>query len=76
MTARFKDARIDREGRLSLGRDHSTGTFYLAIPVSNANADYEEYFALDNAEFKRLRAACPKRGRSPSGVVPGNTTIA
>jgi hypothetical protein len=43
---RFRDDRISREGRFSIGIDLRTGDPYLSIPVGNRLIDYEEYYRL------------------------------
>ena len=52
--SRFQDARIDAQGRFSLGYDRESGSFYLSIPVANRSADYEEHYALSEAEYTSL----------------------
>ena len=39
------------EQRYSLGFDDKRETHYLSIPVSNAMVDYEEFYAIEKAEF-------------------------
>lgn len=45
----FVDSHVNREHRFSLGREVESGRCYLAVPVSNRMADYEEYYELSQA---------------------------
>lgn len=53
---KFNDEVVSREHRFSLGTEGTTGRHYVSIPVSNGVADYEEYYALDEAEYARYLA--------------------
>jgi hypothetical protein len=44
---------------MSMGQDLESGGFYLAIPVINRLADYDEQYALSPAEFDHFRN-CPE----------------
>ena len=48
---RFVDRFTNVQMRYSLGQELETRQFYLSIPVSNARADYEEYYAITAEEF-------------------------
>lgn len=54
MSQRFSDSHVNRPGRYSLGNDNHTGRFFLSIPVANSMIDYEEYYALSEAEYARF----------------------
>jgi len=45
----FVDTATNRALRFSIGRESSSGRHYLAIPVSNALTDYEEYYEIPAA---------------------------
>lgn len=53
---RFKDMAFNRTGRYALGLDTQTGGYYLSIPVTIGVADYEEYYAISEAEFETFRS--------------------
>lgn len=63
MVSRFRDTHVFREARLSLGVDDAAGGFYLSIPVSNVRVDYEEYYRLSAAEYRRLATDAAARAR-------------
>ena len=46
---KFVDSHVNKEPRFSLGREVESGRFYLAVPVTNRLADYEEYYELSPA---------------------------
>ncbi|MEZ3161786.1 hypothetical protein AB1K54_14795 [Microbacterium sp. BWT-B31] len=52
----FAPAHFSREGRYWLGREQETGKRYLAIPVANGIADYEEYYELAPDDYERFLA--------------------
>ena len=54
--ARFQDIYFSRQALFSVGRDETTGNYYLSIPVSNRMVDYEEYYLLSNEQFTRFEA--------------------
>lgn len=54
----FLDQFFSREKRYSLGTETDSGRRYLSIPVSNGLVDYEEYYELDEPQY-RLFAADP-----------------
>jgi len=60
---KFDDLFTSREPRFSLGVEVVSGRHYLAIPVSNRLVDYEEYYAIDLADFERYR-------RDPASAAP------
>lgn len=60
---RFVDSLLDREHRYSLGVEEESATPYLSIPVSSSLADYEEYYALSDAEYATFGAE-PARARA------------
>jgi hypothetical protein len=47
---RFVDSFFDKAARYSLGIDQESATSYLSIPVASSLTDYEEYYALSDAE--------------------------
>jgi hypothetical protein len=51
---RFTDTHVFVDERFSLGRETRTTRPYLAIPVSNSAADYEEYYRLSRREYSRF----------------------
>jgi hypothetical protein len=53
---KFKDVAVNREERYALGMEEQSGKFYVAIPVSNGVADYDEYYEIDQPTFERYRA--------------------
>ncbi|MEZ3162020.1 hypothetical protein AB1K54_16005 [Microbacterium sp. BWT-B31] len=53
---KFTPVEFSCEGRYSLGIEQDTGKRYLAIPVTNGLADYEEYYELDLDEYERFLA--------------------
>jgi hypothetical protein len=48
---KFNDTYSSREHRFSLGIELTSQQCYLSIPVSNALADYEEYYRIDKARY-------------------------
>jgi hypothetical protein len=52
---KFRDIIVCREERFSRGVEEESGRFYVAIPVSNAQVDYEEYYEIDARTFERFR---------------------
>ena len=46
MSYDFKDVKINREFRYSLGKEITTGKCYLSFPVRNSYVDYIEYYEL------------------------------
>lgn len=48
---KFNDTYTSREHRFSLGIELTSQQCYLSIPVSNALADYEEYYCIDKARY-------------------------
>ncbi|WP_344737295.1 hypothetical protein [Microbacterium awajiense] len=53
---RFVSSFVDREAGYALGVEQESATAYLSIPVSNTLTDYEEYYALTEAEYDALLA--------------------
>jgi hypothetical protein len=51
---RFTDSHVFVDERFSLGTETRTRSRYLAIPVSNSAADYEEYYRLSRSEYSRF----------------------
>ncbi|MGU3645350.1 hypothetical protein ACLBXX_10310 [Microbacterium sp. C23T] len=51
---RFVDSFFDKDNRYSLGRDTGSLSAYLSIPVSSSTVDYEEYYAISDAEYSTL----------------------
>ena len=43
---KFIDSAFNQAKRYSIGREAESGRYYLAIPVSNRLADYEEYYEI------------------------------
>ncbi|BBX06526.1 hypothetical protein [Mycolicibacterium aichiense] len=63
MAKRYEPTYFSKEHRYSMGNDLKTGGHYLAIPVSNGLAEYnEEYFLLPGQyeEFMRDPSAALK----------------
>lgn len=58
---RFEDTFVSAEYRYSLGVESTSGRRYLAIPVTNGIVDYEEYYELTDADYRRF-AADPAAG--------------
>lgn len=56
MSERFSDDYVSREGRYSLGRDQTTGDYFLSVPVANRMVDYEEYYRLTPDQYSRFIA--------------------
>ena len=54
--ARFQDIHVYREELFSLGKDQTTGGYYLSIPVSNRMVDYEEYYRISDEQFQAFQA--------------------
>lgn len=54
MTARFVYTHLFREERFSLGRDGTTGDYFLSIPVANRMVDYEEFYRLTGDQHRRF----------------------
>ncbi len=46
----FIDTATNRTGRFSIGRESGSGRYYLSIPVANRLCDYEEYYAISQAD--------------------------
>ena len=42
----FVDTAMNKARRFSIGREISSGRYYLSIPVSNHMVDYEEYYEI------------------------------
>ncbi|WP_285727957.1 hypothetical protein [Psychromicrobium xiongbiense] len=53
---KVQDAFHSPEGRYSLGTVEETGQPFLSIPVTIGVADYEEYYALSDDEYRLLLA--------------------
>ncbi len=54
--ARFQDIHVYREALFSIGKDETTGSYYLSIPVSNRMVDYEEYYQISDQQFQAFEA--------------------
>lgn len=52
----MKDVFFSRENRYSIGVEEESGRGYLSIPVSNGVVDYEEFYALDPAQYDAFLA--------------------
>ena len=55
MGKRWTDVLVSRLDYYTLGWDNVIERHYLAIPVGNQMADYDEYYMLSAAEFEALR---------------------
>ena len=53
---RFQHIYVSRELLFSIGRDETTGGYYLSIPVSNRLTDYEEYYRISEQQFTAFEA--------------------
>lgn len=51
---RFVDLKVWADQRCALGREAESGRLYMSIPVSNRQADYEEYYEIDQDAFERF----------------------
>lgn len=60
---RFETTHVHREHWFSLGIDTTTGGHYLSIPVSLQIADYTEYYAIDDTEYRAFVA-------DPASAIP------
>ena len=49
---KFADHKVWPDRRFAIGREEESGRYYLAIAVSNARVDYEEYYEIDLAIFE------------------------
>ena len=80
MGMRFRDDRISRERRFSIGTDLRTGDPYLSIPVGNMLVDYDEYyrltqdehrsFVVDIAKATAFAEECRQRWRDDRLILP------
>ena len=52
---KFKDVRVYKEKRFSIGIEEQSGKYYLSIPVSNSSVDYEEYYEINKDEFDKYK---------------------
>ena len=59
----FEDHYFSREHFFSLGKETTSGSYFLSFPVSNGAVDYEEYFSLSDDEYRRFMA-------DPSSALP------
>ncbi|SHF79022.1 hypothetical protein [Vibrio gazogenes] len=48
----FKDKKINKEHRFSIGVEEMSGKYFVSIPVSNSYVDYEEYYEIDESQFQ------------------------
>jgi hypothetical protein len=48
----FKDIKVDRTNRFSIGIEGDSGKYFISIPVSNSYVDYEEYYEIDENQFR------------------------
>ncbi|MFC6635307.1 hypothetical protein [Microbulbifer taiwanensis] len=49
---KFKELFFSKEKFFSVGIEEGNDTYYIAIPVSNRRADYEECYKLDKEIFE------------------------
>ena len=54
-TFKFTDSFVSRQHRFSMGVEETLGTCYVSFPVSNGMVDYEEYYAIDQADYGRFQ---------------------
>jgi hypothetical protein len=68
---RFQDTHVNPFKRFSVGQELDSGRFYVSIPVSNALADYEEFYEIsrechdrfgdDPSEILEMVGKCRRR---------------
>ncbi len=51
------DAYFNREHRYALGVDRESGRHYASIPVVSGAIDYEEYYLLDDEQYRHFLEA-------------------
>lgn len=54
MTYNFKDIYVSREKRFALGKELSTGKYYICFPVKYFVAEYDEYYEISEYEFSEF----------------------
>ncbi|ESQ87571.1 hypothetical protein ABAC460_19790 [Asticcacaulis sp. AC460] len=54
--SRFKDTLVNRDHRYCLGIDERTGGYFFAINVVNPYIEYDEYYAISEAEYSTFQA--------------------
>jgi hypothetical protein len=52
---KFEDSFVSKADRYSLGVEVDSGVYYAAIPVSNQQVDYAEYYELTADEYERFK---------------------
>ena len=53
---KFRCVLVDRERRFSLDVEEESGRTFVAIPVRNQMAEYDEWYEVDAETFERYRA--------------------
>ncbi len=48
----YNDTFFSREDRYSIGIETDSGQYYVSIPVSNGALDYEEYYQIDEQQYR------------------------
>lgn len=51
MTYNFKDTYVSQEKRFALGKELTTGKYYICFPVKFFLAEYDEYYEISDDEF-------------------------
>ncbi len=56
---KYEDVYVNREARFAIGRETYFGICYLCFPVRNTFAEYDEYYAVDEAQFQLYQHDLP-----------------
>ena len=48
---KFNDDLINTDERYAIGREETTGKYYISIPVSNRLVDYDEYYQISKIAY-------------------------
>lgn len=52
---KFVDQFVFQDDRFSIGTEDVSGVHYISIPVRNPYVEYEEYYKIDDSEYRN----CP-----------------
>jgi hypothetical protein len=51
---KFRDLKVFKEDRISVGIEEESGKHYLSFPATNGMIDYEEYYEITKEEFDKF----------------------
>lgn len=56
MNMKFTDHHAFRSHHFSIGREETSGRWFLSFPVSNQRVDYEEHYRISEVQYQQIAA--------------------